>query len=286
MTGRYAASRRAETTFFKLFSLLGQASIAPDEKGVLTVPGLTELNGQPKEWHEVAPLVWRESHGPEQVAVKMDGDRVQMLSADEVGGILVLLPVPWQQSGAWILPVVGRRERDPGVDGPGVADRGVAQARRGTPLALSPRELQIYRFARVVALVDVVFLLGWMGIVSAGNAISRPTTVVSTCGSTCSICSGSSALSVRSWRLEWLAGDRRQARLEGDDLERRAGGLVRGGFVVRVRLQPHPLHAEVLTYRTGFLSLVPRTRRAPLRLRSRTECVRQSRTAPTRRRGS
>ena len=74
VTGRYAASRRAETTFFKLFSLLGQSSIAPDEKGVLTVPGLTELNGQPKEWHEVEPWVWRESHGPEQVAVKVDGD--------------------------------------------------------------------------------------------------------------------------------------------------------------------------------------------------------------------
>jgi hypothetical protein len=42
--------------------------------------------------------------------------------------------------------------------------------RRGTPLALSPRELSIYRIARVVALIDVVFLLGWFGIVSAGSA--------------------------------------------------------------------------------------------------------------------
>src|SRR4029079_16776517 len=42
--------------------------------------------------------------------------------------------------------------------------------RRGTPLALSPRELSIYRVARVVALIDVAFLLGWMGIVSAGSA--------------------------------------------------------------------------------------------------------------------
>ena len=42
--------------------------------------------------------------------------------------------------------------------------------RRGTPLALSPNELSLYRVVRGVALIDVVFLAGWMGIVSAGNA--------------------------------------------------------------------------------------------------------------------
>jgi CubicO group peptidase (beta-lactamase class C family) len=169
VTGRYSASRRAETTFFKLFSLLGQSSIAPDEKGVLTVPGINELNGQPKQWHEVAPWVWRESHGPEQVAVKVEGD-VKMLSADEVGGILVLLPVPWQQSGAWILPVVGIATAILALTVLAWPIAAWRRRKRGTPLALSPRELQIYRVARVVALIDVVFLIGWMGIVSAGNA--------------------------------------------------------------------------------------------------------------------
>jgi CubicO group peptidase (beta-lactamase class C family) len=169
VTGRYSASRRAETTFFKLFSLLGQSSIAPDEKGVLTVPGLTELNGKPKQWHEVEPWVWRESHGPEQVAVKVEGD-VKMLSADEVGGILVLLPVPWQQSGAWILPVVGIATAILALTVLAWPIAAWRRRKRGTLLALSPRELQIYRVARVVALIDVVFLIGWMGIVSAGNA--------------------------------------------------------------------------------------------------------------------
>src|SRR5688572_4286166 len=169
VTGRYSVSRRSETTFFKLFSLLGQSSIAPDEKGVLTVPGLNELNGKPKEWHEVEPWVWRESHGPEQVAAKVEGD-VKMLSADEVGGILVLLPVPWQQSGAWILPVVGIATAILALTVLAWPIAAWRRRKRGTPLALSPRELQIYRVARVVALIDLVFLIGWMGIVSAGNA--------------------------------------------------------------------------------------------------------------------
>jgi CubicO group peptidase (beta-lactamase class C family) len=170
VAGRYAASRRAETTFFKLFTLLGQGNVAPTADGALTVPGLDGLNGQPREWQEVAPFVWRDKNGPEQVAVKMDGDRVQMLSADEVGGILVMLPVPWQQSSAWILPVICIATVVLVLTvlmWPIAAWR---RRRRGTPLALSPRELSIYRVARVVALIDVAFLLGWMGIVSAGSA--------------------------------------------------------------------------------------------------------------------
>jgi CubicO group peptidase (beta-lactamase class C family) len=170
VSGRYAASRRAETTFFKLFTLLGQGSVMSKADGALTVPGLDELSGQPREWYEVAPLVWRDKNGPEQVAVKMDGNRVQMLSADEAGGILVMLPVPWQQSGAWILPVISIASVILVLTALAWPIAAWRRRRRGTALALSPRELSIYRIARVVALTDVVFLLGWMGIVSAGSA--------------------------------------------------------------------------------------------------------------------
>ncbi|HKQ13668.1 MAG TPA: serine hydrolase domain-containing protein [Steroidobacteraceae bacterium] len=170
VSGRYAASRRAETTFFKLFTLLGQSNVMSKADGALTVPGLDGLNGQPREWYEVAPFVWRDKNGPEQVAVKMDGNRVQMLSADEIGGVLVMLPVPWQQSSAWILPVIGIATAILVLTVLAWPIAAWRRRRRGTPLALSPRELSIYRIARVVALIDVAFLLGWMGIVSAGNA--------------------------------------------------------------------------------------------------------------------
>jgi hypothetical protein len=170
VSGRYASSRRAETTFFKLFTLLGQGNVVSKADGALTVPGLDGLNGQPREWHEVGPLAWRDKNGPEHVAVKMDGDRVRMLGADEAGGIQVFLPVPWQQSGAWILPVICIASVILALTVLAWPIAAWRRRRRGTALVLSPRELQIYRIARVVALVDVVFLLGWMGIVSAGTA--------------------------------------------------------------------------------------------------------------------
>jgi len=170
VTGRYASSRRAETTFFKLFTLLGQGAVISKPDGAMTVAGLDGLNGQPLEWHPVAPNVWRDKESPDQVAVKMDGNRVQMLSADEAGGILVFLPVPWQQSGAWILPVICIATAILVLTVLAWPIAAWRRRRRGTPLALSPRELSIYRIARMVALIDVVFLVGWMGIVSAGTA--------------------------------------------------------------------------------------------------------------------
>jgi CubicO group peptidase (beta-lactamase class C family) len=170
VAGRYATSRRAETTFFKLFSLLGQMNVVPQADGTLKVPALTGLNGKPKQWHEVAPFVWRESGGPEQIAVKKEGESVRMLSSDEFGGIMVLLPVPWQQSGGWILPVVGVATAILVLTVLAWPIAAWRRWRRGTPLQLSARELSWYRLARVVAIVDVVFLAGWMGIVSAGDA--------------------------------------------------------------------------------------------------------------------
>lgn len=170
VAGRYAVSRRAETTFFSLFTLLGQTSIGPDKEGALSMPGLNDLNGQPKKWYEAAPFVWRESQGPELFAAKIAGDHVQMLSADEVGGVLVLLPVPWQQSGAWILPTILVATVILLLTALAWPIAAWRRRKRGTPLALSPREMSIYRLARVVALVDVVFLLGWVMLISAGNA--------------------------------------------------------------------------------------------------------------------
>jgi CubicO group peptidase (beta-lactamase class C family) len=170
VSGRYASSRRAESSFFKLFTLLGQSHVTSKEEGVLAVAGLNGLNGQPREYRAVAPFLWRDTATHDQVGVKLDGQRVQMLSSDEIGGVLVFLPVPWQQSGAWIVPTILVAS---GVlllttlAWPIAAWR---RRRRGTPLAGSARELAMYRLARAVALIDVVFLAGWMMLISAGTA--------------------------------------------------------------------------------------------------------------------
>jgi hypothetical protein len=60
VAGNYAASRRAETTFFKLLTLLGETRITANDDGTIELPPLTSYNGKPKRWREISPFVWRE----------------------------------------------------------------------------------------------------------------------------------------------------------------------------------------------------------------------------------
>ena len=206
--------------------------------------------------------------------MKMDGDRVQMLSADEVGGILVLLPVPWQQSGAWILPVMLVAIAILVLTLAGVADRGVAQAAsRHSARAVAARARPCIDSSAESRSSTSCSSSGWMGIVAAGNADLAAYDGHLDAWFYVAALARADRRGRRDRRaLEWLARDRRQARLEGHDLECRAGGLVRRGHVVRVRLQPDPLHAEVLKLpRQREIGL--QTARRPLLARNRNFLV-------------
>ncbi|HKU13271.1 MAG TPA: serine hydrolase domain-containing protein [Steroidobacteraceae bacterium] len=170
IAGRYASSRRAETVFFKLFSLLGQTNVLAKEDGTVIVPPLTDLSGQPTQWREAAPMVWRDSEGPEQLTVNMQGPRGRMLSTDQIAGIEVMVPVPWRQSGAWIVPVLLIAIVILALTLVAWPIAAWRRRRRGTPLALPRGAARWYRIVRIVALIDVAFLLGWMLIVAAGQA--------------------------------------------------------------------------------------------------------------------
>lgn len=170
VAGRYASSRRAETTFFRLFTLIGQTPVIANTDGTISVPVLTALNGKPKQWREVAPFVWREVGGKERIAAQMQDGRVRMLGADSFGGIMVLLPVPASQSSAWILPVVAIAVSILLLTVIAWPVSALIRRRRGTPLALPLTLTVSYRLVRAVAVIDLVFLLGWIMMIQAGTA--------------------------------------------------------------------------------------------------------------------
>ena len=89
VAGLYASSRRAQTSFSVVLTLLGQARVVGNDDGTLVIPELTGLNGQPKMWREVAPYVWREVGGQERLAAKIENGRIRFLGFDSAGGIEV-----------------------------------------------------------------------------------------------------------------------------------------------------------------------------------------------------
>lgn len=172
IAGSYAASRRAETTFYRLMSLLGQASVTANNDGTIEVDLLTGLNGKPKRWREVQPFVWREVGGQELMAAQMRDGRVRMIGADSFGGIMTLLPVPAWHSATWILPaltIASVVTLATVIAWPVIAWR---RRRHGEVVALPRREATLRLAVRVLAVLNLVFALGWLSILQVGNDLA------------------------------------------------------------------------------------------------------------------
>jgi len=105
VSGTYMISRRFESSLFKLLAVLGEASVSANEDGTIVVDALTETNGKPKRWREVAPMTFRDVRGQDSLIFK----------PDQNGRMQLILPYPFmafERVGFWengkiLLPVLG-----------------------------------------------------------------------------------------------------------------------------------------------------------------------------------
>ncbi|MDY0962613.1 serine hydrolase domain-containing protein [Massilia sp. CFBP9026] len=104
MTGSWESTRRSESNFFALFSLLGQVKVTLDDKGNLVVPALLGPNGRPREWVEIAPFVWRDKNGEDRLAAQLENGQVVRWSMDFMSPFMVFDRVPAGKDGAWLIP--------------------------------------------------------------------------------------------------------------------------------------------------------------------------------------
>ncbi len=106
MAGNWIVSRRSATNFMSAAAFLGQMKISVGPEGSLKIP-LPGLNGQPQEWVETAPFVWREVGGHERLAAKVEDGEVVRWSIDGVSPFMVFDRAPWYANGALLLPMFG-----------------------------------------------------------------------------------------------------------------------------------------------------------------------------------
>jgi len=74
IAGSYKSSRRFETSFLKLFTLLGQAKVVPNADGTISIDPFKGTNGEIRKFEEVQPFVYREVGGNDEVAFKKDSN--------------------------------------------------------------------------------------------------------------------------------------------------------------------------------------------------------------------
>ncbi len=103
LAGRYIVSRRHETSFMRLLTAIGQAKVFANADGTISVDAIKDLNGQPKKFREIGPLMFKEIGGQDRLAFKRDD-----------GGMLMAIDFPfmvyhkaaWYESSALQVPLL------------------------------------------------------------------------------------------------------------------------------------------------------------------------------------
>jgi CubicO group peptidase (beta-lactamase class C family) len=174
VSGLYLASRRGETTFFRLTTLFGELRVLTNSDGTISIDPLKGPNGELKRFTEISPLLYREVNGQDQIAFHRDARQRLEFSIDypffvfqRSGGtdnkyfnfslilpglIIILLTLLLWPVAAGIRWHYGRK------------------------LELESPEKRLRLVVRFVCILDIVFILAWAVVISMAqdpSAFSR-----------------------------------------------------------------------------------------------------------------
>src|SRR5947209_1213356 len=96
VSGRYIISRRSETTILKVLTAVGESKISANSDSTISVDELKDLNGEPKKFREIGPLMFREVNGQDRIAFKRDNSGNLLLAIDFP--FMVFEKARWYQS--------------------------------------------------------------------------------------------------------------------------------------------------------------------------------------------
>ena len=168
ISGSYHSSRRPVTTVLSFISAVSVTKIAVNPDNTISW-GARDLNGEPKHFREIAPMVFRELHGQDRVAFKKDADGNFVMGMDYP--FMVLTQAPFDESAAFNnVMLFGCL----GVILLTVILWPVAAAVRwhyARPLKLQHGGLRV--LVRIVCLLYVVFAAAWLGILSGLNDLGK-----------------------------------------------------------------------------------------------------------------
>jgi CubicO group peptidase (beta-lactamase class C family) len=165
VSGRYISSRRSEDTILKVISVAGQAKVSVNPDGTISVSDLKDLNGKPKKLSEIGSLLFRDVNGQDHAAFVQKGG-YQVLSFDFPP--IVLLKAPWYQNSGLQVPL---------LIGSLIVlllalilwpIAAILRRHYSHPLNLPANERRLRIWVRIVCLLDVIFVLGFVAFFAAG----------------------------------------------------------------------------------------------------------------------
>jgi CubicO group peptidase (beta-lactamase class C family) len=162
MAGNWYASRGAFTTFMSAIGLIGQTKVAVGSKGELVLADAKGLNGKPIKWVEIAPFVWQDADGHDQLAARVEDGKPTRFSYGLAGPFEVFLRVGATRNGAWLVPelcVSLAALLLTVIFWPVTA---IVRRRYNARLDLTRASLGAYRLGKIGALLVLLALLAWI----------------------------------------------------------------------------------------------------------------------------
>jgi CubicO group peptidase (beta-lactamase class C family) len=161
VSGRYISSRRAQTTVLKVLNVLGEPKVFANAGDTISVDALKDLNGQPKKFQEIGPLMFREVYGQGRVAFKR-GDAGQLVMVIDYP-FFVFQRSPGAENGTfnlWMIIVAIAIFVLTLLLWPVGA---LLRKHYGHPLNLTPQQRRLRLIVRLTCLLDLVFLVLFVG---------------------------------------------------------------------------------------------------------------------------
>ena len=165
VAGPYKISRRFETNILALTTVLGQAKIVADSKdNTIYLDGLFKKeNGQPRHFQEIAPMLFKSVDGPEKLAFVKDSNGRRVCYLDfpfmvfqEVDSALDKQAFNYLVMGLGIGVVVLTILFWP--------VSAILRKHYKQSLMLDPAARKWRRWAKIVCIVDIIYLIGFLWI--------------------------------------------------------------------------------------------------------------------------
>ena len=167
VAGSYLSSRRAEGSFLRAASVLGEFVVTPAADGTITTTLLKSANGKPMKLREEAPLLFRDVNGEDYLAFQRDHTgRMEVMYSpyplfifQRVGLFedrKVLIPVLVISLGLMVLTL---------LLWPIAA---LVRRHYGRTLELTPQQRRMRLAIKIVVALDILFVAGILAIVAYG----------------------------------------------------------------------------------------------------------------------
>ncbi len=163
IAGSYISSRRAESNFLSILNLLQPLKVAVNEDGTISLPLLTDLNGEPTRWREVEPYVWREVNGKGRLAAEVEDGRVVRFAPEWISPFMYMERSTGAKGVGWLMPALVASLAALALTVVAWPIAAILRRRYQRPLPFTGREAKAYRWVRIGALLSLAAVGGWIG---------------------------------------------------------------------------------------------------------------------------